>query len=205
METFSVLLALCAGNSPVTDEFPSQRPVTWSFDVFFDLHLNKGLSKQSCEAGDLRRHHAHYDVIVMAWRDQFQMEGGHVMTEFCLLGYQIDCQLRRVFVQKRAISYPTVFKESFEVKLTSVVEEICPFVCKILLWIQCHSCGYQKNSLRRQHEVNLTISGSGALIHSLSFPPCGTNWYQQELAPHQWFLHGRKSSASYPLWNALLY
>ena len=47
METFSALLALCAGNSPVTGEFPSQRPVTWSFDVFFDLHLNKQLNKQS--------------------------------------------------------------------------------------------------------------------------------------------------------------
>ena len=38
---------LCAGNSPVTGEFPSQRPVTRSFDVFFDLRLNKRLSKQS--------------------------------------------------------------------------------------------------------------------------------------------------------------
>ena len=47
METFSMLLALCAGNSPVTSEFPSQRPVTRSFDVFFDLRLNKRLSKQS--------------------------------------------------------------------------------------------------------------------------------------------------------------
>ena len=47
METFSALLALCAGNSPVTGEFPAQRPVTQSFDVFFDLHLNKRLSKQS--------------------------------------------------------------------------------------------------------------------------------------------------------------
>ena len=46
METFSVLLALCVGNSPVTNEFPSQRPVTQSFDVFFDLCLNKRLSKQ---------------------------------------------------------------------------------------------------------------------------------------------------------------
>ena len=26
---------------------PTQRPVTWSFDVFFDLRLNKRLSKQS--------------------------------------------------------------------------------------------------------------------------------------------------------------
>ena len=47
METFSVLLALCAGNSTVSGEFPSQRPVTRSFDVFFDLRLDKRLSKQS--------------------------------------------------------------------------------------------------------------------------------------------------------------
>ena len=37
----------CEGNSLVTGEFPSQRPVTRSFDVFFDLCLNKRLSKQS--------------------------------------------------------------------------------------------------------------------------------------------------------------
>ena len=47
METFSALLALCAGNSPGTGEFPTQRLVTQSFDVFFDLRLNKLLSKQS--------------------------------------------------------------------------------------------------------------------------------------------------------------
>ena len=47
MEIFSVLLALCAGNSQVTGEFPAQRPVTGSFDVFFDLRLNKRWSKQS--------------------------------------------------------------------------------------------------------------------------------------------------------------
>ena len=47
METFFALLALCAGNSPVTDEFPSQWPVMRSFDVFSDLCLNKPLSKQS--------------------------------------------------------------------------------------------------------------------------------------------------------------
>ena len=47
MEAFSALLALCAENSPVTSEFTAQRPVTRSFDVFFDLRLNKRLSKQS--------------------------------------------------------------------------------------------------------------------------------------------------------------
>ena len=47
METFSALLAICSVNSPVPDEFPAQRPVTRSFDVFLDLRLNKRLSKQS--------------------------------------------------------------------------------------------------------------------------------------------------------------
>ena len=61
-EIFSVLLALCEGNPLVTGGFPSQRPMTWSFIVFFDLHLNKWLSKQQ------RRHHAPYhayDATVM--------------------------------------------------------------------------------------------------------------------------------------------
>ena len=47
METFSALLAICVGNSPLTGEFPAQRPVMRSFDVFFHLRLNKWLSKQS--------------------------------------------------------------------------------------------------------------------------------------------------------------
>ena len=62
--TFSALLAINAGNSPVTGEFPSQRPVTQSFDVFFQLCLNKGWVNYR-EAVDLRRHRAHYDVITM--------------------------------------------------------------------------------------------------------------------------------------------
>ena len=59
----STLLALCAGNSPVTGEFPTQRPLTRSFDVFYDLRLNGWIN--NCEAGDLRRHRTHYDVTVM--------------------------------------------------------------------------------------------------------------------------------------------
>ena len=70
MEIFSALLAFCVGNSSVTGEFPSQRPVTRSFDVFFicawiNSRANNGY------AGDLRRHCAHYDVILMTgvlWR-----------------------------------------------------------------------------------------------------------------------------------------
>ena len=41
------LLAFWSGNSPVTGEFPAKRPVTRSFDVFFDLRLNEWLGKRS--------------------------------------------------------------------------------------------------------------------------------------------------------------
>ena len=47
MENILSVTGHCAGNSPVPDKFPAQRPVTRSFDVFFDLRLNKRLSKQS--------------------------------------------------------------------------------------------------------------------------------------------------------------
>ena len=47
MKTFSALLAICAGNSPVPGEFPTQRPVVRSFDVYFDLRPKKRFSKQS--------------------------------------------------------------------------------------------------------------------------------------------------------------
>ena len=59
MEKKSALLTFFARNSPVTGEFPTQRPVTQSFDIFFDSWANNG------DAGDLRHHRAHYDVIVM--------------------------------------------------------------------------------------------------------------------------------------------
>ena len=56
------ITGFCAGNSPVTGEFTAQRPVTRSFDVFFDLRLNKQLSEQSwgwwfeTPSGSLWRH-----------------------------------------------------------------------------------------------------------------------------------------------------
>ena len=59
-------MAICAGNSPASGEFPAQRPETRSFDVFIDLCLKKRL-RNSHEAGDLRRYGAHYDVIVIIY------------------------------------------------------------------------------------------------------------------------------------------
>ena len=45
-------------------EFPTQKPVTRSFDVFFDLRLKNGWVNNR-KAGDSSRHRGHYDVIVM--------------------------------------------------------------------------------------------------------------------------------------------
>ena len=56
---------LCVGNSPVIGEFPAQRPVTRSFDFFLwsTPWINGWVNHR--EAGDLRRHGAHYDVTVI--------------------------------------------------------------------------------------------------------------------------------------------
>ena len=59
---FCVTGPLC-GNSPVTGEFPSQRPVMRNFDAFFDLRLNKRLNKQPW-CSWFWRHRGHYDIIV---------------------------------------------------------------------------------------------------------------------------------------------
>ena len=67
METFSALLAICAGNSPVTGEFPSQWPVVRSIDIFFICAWINGWVNTG-EAGDVRRHRAHHDVTVMMFR-----------------------------------------------------------------------------------------------------------------------------------------
>ena len=57
-QTIFCVTALGDGDSPVTSEFPSQRPVTQSFDVFFHLCLNKRLRKQYMLTS--------YEVIIMA-------------------------------------------------------------------------------------------------------------------------------------------
>ena len=65
METFSALLALCAGNSPVTGEFPTQR----ASDAEIKCWVNNR------EAGDLRRLRANQYVTVMslnAWKYSYR-------------------------------------------------------------------------------------------------------------------------------------
>ena len=64
METFSALLALCAGNSPVPVNSPHKGQ--WRGALMFSLicaRINDWVNNR--EAGDLRRHRGHYDVNVI--------------------------------------------------------------------------------------------------------------------------------------------
>ena len=82
METFSALLAICAGNSPIPGE---QRPVTRSFYGFFICtRINGGVNKG--EADDLRRHRVHYDAIVM------DVEGIELTREVLIHIFMIKCK-----------------------------------------------------------------------------------------------------------------
>ena len=69
MEIFSALLAICAGNSPVPVNSPHKGQ--WRGALMFSLicvwingWVNNG------EAGDLKRHRSHYDVIVIIHQRQ---------------------------------------------------------------------------------------------------------------------------------------
>ena len=77
METFSALLAICAGNSPVRGESPHKGQSRGA--LMFSLicaWINGWVNNH--EAGDLRRHRAHYDVTVMVVVDKNQTKYGGV-------------------------------------------------------------------------------------------------------------------------------
>ena len=85
METFSALLALCVGNSPLPGEFPAQRPVTRS--MMFSLicvWINGWVNNR--EAGDLRRNQTHYNVIVMVDLIKYMYIVSTLSCRYCING-----------------------------------------------------------------------------------------------------------------------
>ena len=100
METFSALLAICAENSSVPGEFPTQRQ--WRGALMFSLicvWINGWINNR--EAGDLRRHHAHYDVIVMneGFSNSKFIEKLSVllqMVSICIQHHNILCGVYRI-------------------------------------------------------------------------------------------------------------
>ena len=91
METFSALLAICAGNSPVSGEFPHKGQ--WRGALIFSLicvWINGWVNNR--EAGDWRRYRAHYDVSVMIRYHcqlfSFVFERTHLPLSICLNLYK---------------------------------------------------------------------------------------------------------------------
>ena len=78
METFSAILALCAGNSSVTGEFPSPKASDMELKCILICAWIKSWVNNR-DADDLRRYHAHYDVIAMQ-----AVEFRFHVTEHCL-------------------------------------------------------------------------------------------------------------------------
>ena len=95
--TFSVSLALCAGNSPVTGEFPSQRPVTWSFDVFFDLCL------KNCWANNRERERSR-DIEIERLRDRDREIEREILSLSAFLGTE-DIRVHIVHISRVIITY----------------------------------------------------------------------------------------------------
>ena len=91
METFSALLAICAGNSPVPSDLSAQRPATRRFDVF--LSSASELTFEKTIARLVRRYRAHYDVIVMKWQwlDLFKTRSSLLKLQgnFCTMASNI--------------------------------------------------------------------------------------------------------------------
>ena len=86
METFSALLALCAGNSPVPVNSPHKGQ--WRGALMFTLicaRINDWINNR--EAGVLRCYRAHYDVIVMELNVISQEFCTRVICAFVLPGW----------------------------------------------------------------------------------------------------------------------
>ena len=58
------------GKPPVTGRFPLQRTVSWSFDIFFYLHMNKRLNSRDTNC--LKRHRVSIMILYTCKRQRFR-------------------------------------------------------------------------------------------------------------------------------------
>ena len=92
IETFSALLALCAGNSPVT--MNSHHKGQWRGALMFRLicaWINGWINNR--EAGNFRRNRAHYDVIV--WLNSF--------VRYCVYMYKLYSHICLVYIYNQLV------------------------------------------------------------------------------------------------------
>ena len=102
--------------SPVTGEFPAQRPVTHSIDVFFYLHLNKWLSKHSwgwwfeTPSHSLGRHCNEMKLSIYWFQDFLMTLNGRHVAFLC------RCDIRSAFIYTVSIDTSLVLAASYSIK-----------------------------------------------------------------------------------------
>ena len=97
METFSALLALCAGNSPVPVNSPHKGQ--WLGALMFSFiyaWINDWVNNR--EAGDLRRQDGHYDLIVMGCPHKSQMS--NVESFVVVMGNAVPYDIGRQYIKE---------------------------------------------------------------------------------------------------------
>ena len=119
METFSAVLAFCVGNSPVTGEFPSERPVTRNFMFSLICAWTNGLVNNG-DVGDLRHHRAHYDVTVIFRHLTVKVICGHSSSSFVSLNLNKICTCTCRVLCNAIMTRWNVYKE-----IIYTCQEIC--------------------------------------------------------------------------------
>ena len=102
METFSALLALCAVNSPVTVEFPSQRPVTRNFVLYLICAWTNSWVNNR-DAGYLRRNRVYYDAIVIG-----EGSTGDVVSRYYTLEEMMKWLSRIIYTEEPFLQFKIV-------------------------------------------------------------------------------------------------
>ena len=151
METFSVLLALCVGNSPVTSKFAAQRPVTWSFDVFFDLCLNLLWSKQSwgwwfeTPSHPLWHHCNHCSLVLY---QEVQLKGQHSLKQI---------------KPNHSFNHEQIFKKN-EMQNThfDFTQWLCHLFCRVAYTLSDVWYKYTRNPLQCTENKYITMQGGRA-------------------------------------------
>ena len=101
MESFSALLAFCAGNSPITGEFPAQ--LASNAELWYFLCSNGWANNRN--AGDLGRHGAHHDVTATFQWDWICLNISYLYHSYywisgiILIHWNVECnkQIHREF------------------------------------------------------------------------------------------------------------
>ena len=108
MESFAALLAICSGNSPVTGEFPAQSQ--WRGALMFSLTCAWiNVSVNNGEAGELERHHAHYDVTVMS-HDAADKPANYLIFESTItIHYPFKCRSLHIHIPESTLGHPCAY------------------------------------------------------------------------------------------------